>query len=145
MTAISCRPVQGRRRSLRLNVHARQPAIRSGAELAQIFATGIWHQSSPQGTQAGLLATRRKATRFYRRARPNPTASAAAYPALLEEGIAELPASSGAHRAVHAQRSAASEDFHGWRQPGTAGLIAGRLNRDSVVALLDAEFSDATA
>lgn len=117
-------------------------------ELAQIFATGqsgISHHLKVL-TQAGLLATRREGNAiFYRRALPQgDSLGGKLHAALLEEvDQLSLPLDVQARiAAVHAQRSAASEDFFA-RMAGSfqarQDLIAGLPQyRDSVVALLDA-------
>jgi ubiquinone/menaquinone biosynthesis C-methylase UbiE/DNA-binding transcriptional ArsR family regulator len=117
-------------------------------ELAQIFATGqsgISHHLKVL-TQAGLLATRREGNAiFYRRALPQgDSLGGKLHAALLEEvDQLNLPLDVQARiAAVHAQRSAASEDFFA-RMAGSfqarQDLIAGLPQyRDSVVALLDA-------
>lgn len=117
-------------------------------ELAQIFATGqsgISHHLKVL-TQAGLLATRREGNAiFYRRALPqSDSLGGTLHAALLEEvDQLQLPEDVQARiSAVHAQRSAASEDFFA-RMAGSfqarQDLIAGLPQyRDSVLALLDA-------
>lgn len=117
-------------------------------ELAQIFATGqsgISHHLKVL-TQAGLLATRREGNAiFYRRALPqSDSLGGTLHAALLEEvDQLQLPEDVQARiSAVHAQRSAASEDFFA-RMAGSfqarQDLIAGLPQyRDSVLALLNA-------
>lgn len=124
-------------------------------ELAQIFATGqsgISHHLKVL-TQAGLLATRREGNAiFYRRALPqSDSLGGTLHAALLEEvDQLTLPGDVQARiAAVHAQRSAASEDFFA-RMAGSfqarQDLIAGLPQyRDSVLALLDALNLDASA
>ncbi len=135
--------------SLRLNVLRALASDSFGVlELAQIFATGqsgISHHLKVL-TQAGLLATRREGNAiFYRRALPQPDSlGGKLHSALLDEvDQLDLPAEVQARvAAVHAQRSAASEDFFA-RMAGSfqarQDMIAGLPQyRDSVVALLDA-------
>lgn len=117
-------------------------------ELAQIFATGqsgISHHLKVLA-QAGLLATRREGNAiFYRRALPqSDSLGGTLHAALLEEvDQLQLPGDVLTRiAAVHAQRSAASEDFFA-RMAGSfqarQDLIAGLPQyRDSVLALLDA-------
>lgn len=135
--------------SLRLNVLRALASDSFGVlELAQIFATGqsgISHHLKVL-TQAGLLATRREGNAiFYRRALPHADSlGGRLHAALLEEvDQLSLPLEVQARiAAVHAQRSAASEDFF-MRMAGSfqarQDMIAGLPQyRDSVVALLDA-------
>ena len=135
--------------SLRLNVLRALASDSFGVlELAQIFATGqsgISHHLKVL-TQAGLLATRRERNAiFYRRALPHADSlGGRLHAALLEEvDQLSLPLEVQARiAAVHAQRSAASEDFF-MRMAGSfqarQDMIAGLPQyRDSVVALLDA-------
>jgi ubiquinone/menaquinone biosynthesis C-methylase UbiE/DNA-binding transcriptional ArsR family regulator len=135
--------------ALRLNVLRALTSDSFGVlELAQIFATGqsgISHHLKVL-TQAGLLATRREGNAiFYRRALPQgDSLGGKLHAALLEEvDQLSLPFDVQARiAAVHAQRSAASEDFFA-RMAGSfqarQDLIAGLPQyRDSVVALLDA-------
>src|SRR5690606_38223545 len=135
--------------SLRLNVLRALASDSFGVlELAQIFATGqsgISHHLKVL-TQAGLLATRREGNAiFYRRALPqSDSLGGTLHAALLEEvDQLQLPEDVQARiSAVHAQRSAASEDFFA-RMAGSfqarQDLIAGLPQyRDSVLALLDA-------
>ncbi len=135
--------------SLRLNVLRALASDSFGVlELAQIFATGqsgISHHLKVL-TQAGLLATRREGNAiFYRRALPqSDNLGGRLHAALLEEvDQLSLPLDVQARiAAVHAQRSAASEDFFA-RMAGSfqarQDMIAGFPQyRDSVVALLDA-------
>ncbi|WP_217476040.1 ArsR/SmtB family transcription factor [Stutzerimonas stutzeri] len=135
--------------SLRLNVLRALANDSFGVlELAQIFATGqsgISHHLKVL-TQAGLLATRREGNAiFYRRALPHADSlGGRLHAALLEEvDQLNLPLDVQARiAAVHAQRSAASEDFF-TRMAGSfqarQDMIAGLPQyRDSVVALLDA-------
>ena len=135
--------------SLRLNVLRALASDSFGVlELAQIFATGqsgISHHLKVL-TQAGLLATRREGNAiFYRRALPQgDSLGGRLHAALLEEvDQLSLPLEVQARiAAVHAQRSAASEDFF-MRMAGSfqarQDMIAGLPQyRDSVVALLDA-------
>ena len=135
--------------SLRLNVLRALASDSFGVlELAQIFATGqsgISHHLKVL-TQAGLLATRREGNAiFYRRALPHADSlGGRLHAALLEEvDQLSLPIEVQARiAAVHAQRSAASEDFF-MRMAGSfqarQDMIAGLPQyRDSVVALLDA-------
>ncbi|MHB0806527.1 ArsR/SmtB family transcription factor [Stutzerimonas nitrititolerans] len=142
--------------ALRLNVLRALSSDSFGVlELAQIFAigqSGISHHLKVLA-QAGLVATRREGnTIFYRRTLPqNDSLGGALHAALLEEvdGLAlpeEVQARIGT---VHAQRSAASEDFFA-RMAGSfqarQDLIAGLPQyRDSVVALLEALNFDAHA
>ena len=135
--------------SLRLNVLRALASDSFGVlELAQIFATGqsgISHHLKVL-TQAGLLATRREGNAiFYRRALPHADSlGGRLHAALLEEvDQLSLPLEVQARiAAVHAQRSAASEDFF-MRMAGSfqarQDMIAGLPQyRNSVVALLDA-------
>ena len=135
--------------SLRLNVLRALASDSFGVlELAEIFATGqsgISHHLKVL-TQAGLLATRREGNAiFYRRALPHADSlGGRLHAALLEEvDQLSLPLEVQARiAAVHAQRSAASEDFF-MRMAGSfqarQDMIAGLPQyRDSVVALLDA-------
>jgi len=124
-------------------------------ELAQIFATGqsgISHHLKVLA-QAGLLATRREGNAiFYRRALPQGESLGGTLHAALLEEVDQLvlPVDVQARiAAVHAQRSAASEDFFA-RMAGSfqarQDLIAGLPQyRDSVLALLDALNLDANA
>lgn len=117
-------------------------------ELAQIFATGqsgISHHLKVL-TQAGLLATRREGNAiFYRRALPQTDNLGGKLHAALLEEVDQLSLTLEVQAritAVHAQRSAASEDFFA-RMAGSfqarQDLIAGLPQyRDSAVALLDA-------
>ncbi|CDZ94719.1 ArsR/SmtB family transcription factor [Pseudomonas saudiphocaensis] len=117
-------------------------------ELAQIFATGqsgISHHLKVL-TQAGLLATRREGNAiFYRRALPQSDSLGGTLHAALLEEVDQLQLPEDVQSrisAVHAQRSAASEDFFA-RMAGSfqarQDLIAGLPQyRDSVLALLDA-------
>ncbi|TLX53889.1 ArsR family transcriptional regulator [Stutzerimonas nosocomialis] len=134
---------------LRLNVLRALASDSFGVlELAQIFAigqSGMSHHLKVLA-QAGLVATRREGNAiFYRRALPDgESLGGALHAALLEEvdGL-ELPDEVRARIAsVHAQRSAASEDFF-TRMAGSfqarQDLIAGLPQyRDSVLALLEA-------
>lgn len=135
--------------SLRLNVLRALANDSFGVlELAQIFATGqsgISHHLKVL-SQAGLLATRREGNAsFYRRSLPQgESLGGKLHAALLEEvDQLTLPADVQARiSAVHAQRSAASEDFFA-RMAGSfqarQDLIAGLPQyRESVLALLDA-------
>ncbi len=135
--------------SLRLNVLRALANDSFGVlELAQIFATGqsgISHHLKVLA-QAGLLATRREGNAiFYRRSLPQGESLGGKLHAALLEEIDQLilPVDVEARiSAVHAQRSAASEDFFA-RMAGSfqsrQDLIAGLPQyRDSVVALLDA-------
>ncbi|MEL7557501.1 metalloregulator ArsR/SmtB family transcription factor [Stutzerimonas chloritidismutans] len=135
--------------SLRLNVLRALASDSFGVlELAQIFATGqsgISHHLKVLN-QAGLLATRREGNAiFYRRALPqSDNLGGKLHAALLEEvDQLSLPLDVQARiAAVHAQRSAASEDFFA-RMAGSfqarQDMIASFPQyRDSVVALLDA-------
>lgn len=134
--------------ALRLNVLRALASDSFGVlELAQIFATGqsgISHHLKVLA-QAGLLATRREGNAiFYRRALPqSDSLGGKLHTALLEEvDQLSLPIDVQTRiAAVHAQRSAASEDFFA-RMAGSfqarQDLIAGLHHyRDSVVALLD--------
>ncbi len=124
-------------------------------ELAQIFATGqsgISHHLKVLA-QAGLLATRREGNAiFYRRSLPQGESLGGTLHAALLEEVDQLvlPVDVQARiAAVHAQRSAASEDFFA-RMAGSfqarQDLIAGLPQyRDSVLALLDALNLDANA
>ncbi len=117
-------------------------------ELAQIFATGqsgISHHLKVLA-QAGLLATRREGNAsFYRRALPQSDSLGGTLHAALLEEVDQLQLPGDVQTriaAVHAQRSAASEDFFA-RMAGSfqarQDLIAGLPQyRDSVLALLDA-------
>ena len=104
-------------------------------------------------TQAGLLATRREGNAvFYRRSLAQlDSPGGRLHAALLEEADRlELPREIDARiAAVHAQRSAASEDFFARMADSFQArqdLIAGLPQyRDSVVALLDALNFDAEA
>lgn len=141
---------------LRLNVLRALASDSFGVlELAQIFATGQSGMSHHLKvlTQAGLLATRREGNAiFYRRNLPqSDSLGGKLHAALLEEvDQLELTAEVQARiAAVHAQRSAASEDFFA-RMAGSfqarQDLLAGLPQyRDSVLALLDALNFDATA
>ncbi len=134
---------------LRLNVLRALASDSFGVlELAQIFAigqSGMSHHLKVLA-QAGLVATRREGNAiFYRRALPDgESLGGALHAALLEEvdGL-ELPDEVRVRIAsVHAQRSAASEDFF-TRMAGSfqarQDLIAGLPQyRDSVLALLEA-------
>ncbi len=134
---------------LRLNVLRALASDSFGVlELAQIFAigqSGMSHHLKVLA-QAGLVATRREGNAiFYRRALPDvESLGGALHAALLEEvdGL-ELPDEVCVRIAsVHAQRSAASEDFFA-RMAGSfqarQDLIAGLPHyRDSVLALLEA-------
>lgn len=135
--------------ALRLNVLRALASDSFGVlELAHIFAigqSGISHHLKVM-TQAGLLATRREGNAiFYRRALPqSETLGGRLHAALLEEvDQLILPLDVQARiAAVHAQRSAASEDFFA-RIAGSfqarQDLIAGLPQyRDSLIALLDA-------
>ncbi|KJH79454.1 MULTISPECIES: ArsR/SmtB family transcription factor [Pseudomonadaceae] len=135
--------------ALRLNVLRALASDSFGVlELAQIFAigqSGVSHHLKVL-TQAGLLATRREGNAiFYRRTLPQgETLGGRLHAALLEEvDQLVLPFDVQARiAAVHAQRSAASEDFF-IRMAGSfqarQDLIAGLPQyRDSVVALLNA-------
>ncbi|MCQ4287408.1 metalloregulator ArsR/SmtB family transcription factor [Pseudomonas stutzeri] len=135
--------------SLRLNVLRALANDSFGVlELAQIFATGqsgISHHLKVLA-QAGLLATRREGNAiFYRRSLPQGESLGGKLHAALLEEVDQLilPIDVEARiSAVHAQRSAASEDFFA-RMAGSfqsrQDLIAGLPQyRDSVVALLDA-------
>ena len=135
--------------SLRLNVLRALANDSFGVlELAQVFATGqsgISHHLKVLA-QAGLLATRREGNAiFYRRSLPQGESLGGKLHAALLEEIDQLilPVDVEARiSAVHAQRSAASEDFFA-RMAGSfqsrQDLIAGLPQyRDSVVALLDA-------
>ncbi|MEK0361236.1 ArsR/SmtB family transcription factor [Pseudomonas sp. CBC3] len=135
--------------SLRLNVLRALASDSFGVlELAQIFATGqsgISHHLKVL-SQAGLLATRREGNAiFYRRSLPQGESLGGKLHAALLEEVDQLmlPVDVQARiSAVHAQRSAASEDFF-TRMAGSfqarQDLIAGLPQyRDSVVALLDA-------
>ncbi len=135
--------------SLRLNILRALANDSFGVlELAQIFATGqsgISHHLKVLA-QAGLLATRREGNAiFYRRSLPQGESLGGKLHAALLEEIDQLilPVDVEARiSAVHAQRSAASEDFFA-RMAGSfqsrQDLIAGLPQyRDSVVALLDA-------
>ncbi len=124
-------------------------------ELAQIFATGqsgISHHLKVLAL-AGLLATRREGNAiFYRRALPQGESLGGTLHAALLEEVDQLvlPVDVQARiAAVHAQRSAVSEDFFA-RMAGSfqarQDLIAGLPQyRDSVLALLDALNLDASA
>ncbi len=124
-------------------------------ELAQIFATGqsgISHHLKVLAL-AGLLATRREGNAiFYRRALPQGESLGGTLHAALLEEVDQLvlPVDVQARiAAVHAQRSAVSEDFFA-RMAGSfqarQDLIAGLPQyRDSVLALLDALNLDANA
>ncbi|WP_019339816.1 ArsR/SmtB family transcription factor [Stutzerimonas stutzeri] len=144
--------------SLRLNVLRALANDSFGVlELAQIFAigqSGISHHLKVM-TQAGLLATRREGNAiFYRRALPQLDSLGGKLQAALLEEVDQLSLPfdvQGRIAAVHAQRSAASEDFFARmassfqaRQDMIAGLPQ---YHDSVVALLDALnlSSDSTA
>ncbi|MBA1273639.1 ArsR/SmtB family transcription factor [Stutzerimonas azotifigens] len=134
---------------LRLNVLRALASDSFGVlELAQIFAigqSGMSHHLKVLA-QAGLVATRREGNAiFYRRALPHgESLGGSLHAALLEEvdGL-QLPDEVRARIAsVHAQRSAASEDFFA-RMAGSfqarQDLIAGLPQyRDSVLALLEA-------
>jgi ubiquinone/menaquinone biosynthesis C-methylase UbiE/DNA-binding transcriptional ArsR family regulator len=135
--------------ALRLNILRALASDSFGVlELAQIFATGqsgISHHLKVL-TQAGLLATRREGNAiFYRRALPQGESLGGKLHAALLEEVDQLilPAEVRARIAsVHAQRSAASEDFFA-RMAGSfqarQDMIAGFPQyRDSVVALLNA-------
>jgi len=124
-------------------------------ELAQIFATGqsgISHHLKVLA-QAGLLATRREGNAiFYRRALPQSDSLGGTLHAALLEEVDQLvlPGEVQARiAAVHAQRSAASEDFFARMADSFQArqdLIAGLPQyRDSVLALLDALNLDASA
>ena len=142
--------------ALRLNILRALASDSFGVlELAQIFATGqsgISHHLKVL-TQAGLLATRREGNAiFYRRALPQADSlGGTLHAALLEEvDQLQLPADVQARiGAVHAQRSAASEDFFARMADSFQArqdLIAGLPQyRDSVLALLDALNLDASA
>lgn len=134
--------------SLRLNVLRALASDSFGVlELAQIFATGqsgISHHLKVLA-QAGLLATRREGNAiFYRRALPQPDSLGGKLHAALLEEVDQLALPDDVQArisAVHAQRSAASEDFFA-RMAGSfqarQDLIAGLPHyRDSVVALLE--------
>ncbi|UIP86245.1 ArsR/SmtB family transcription factor [Pseudomonas phenolilytica] len=141
---------------LRLNVLRALASDSFGVlELAQIFATGQSGMSHHLKvlTQAGLLATRREGNAiFYRRNLPqSDSLGGKLHAALLEEvDQLELTAEVQARiAAVHAQRSAASEDFFA-RMAGSfqarQDLLAGLPQyRDSVLALLDALNFETTA
>jgi len=141
---------------LRLNVLRALASDSFGVlELAQIFATGQSGMSHHLKvlTQVGLLATRREGNAvFYRRSLPQPDSlGGKLHTALLEEvDRLQLPHEVEARiAAVHAQRSAASEDFFA-RMAGSfqarQDLIAGLPQyRDSVLALLDTLNLDAAA
>ncbi len=141
---------------LRLNVLRALASDSFGVlELAQIFAigqSGMSHHLKVL-TQAGLLATRREGNAiFYRRNLPqSDSLGGKLHAALLEEvDQLELTAEVQARiAAVHAQRSAASEDFFA-RMAGSfqarQDLLAGLPQyRDSVLALLDALNFETTA
>lgn len=124
-------------------------------ELAQIFAigqSGISHHLKVLA-QAGLLATRREGNAiFYRRALPQSDSLGGTLHAALLEEVDQLvlPGEIQARiAAVHAQRSAASEDFFARMADSFQArqdLIAGLPQyRDSVLALLDALNLDASA
>ncbi|MHB0818740.1 ArsR/SmtB family transcription factor [Stutzerimonas stutzeri] len=124
-------------------------------ELAQIFATGqsgISHHLKVL-TQAGLLATRREGNAiFYRRALPQSDSLGGTLHAALLEEVDQLvlPVDVQARiAAVHAQRSAVSEDFFARMADSFQArqdLIAGLPQyRDSVLALLDALNLDTSA
>ena len=122
-------------------------------ELAQIFAigqSGMSHHLKVL-TQAGLLATRREGNAvFYRRSLPQADSlGGRLHAALLEEADRlELPHEIEARiAAVHAQRSAASEDFFARMADSFQAqqdLIAGLPQySDSLLALLDSlSFAD---
>nr|MBF0685813.1 metalloregulator ArsR/SmtB family transcription factor [Pseudomonas sp.] len=135
--------------ALRLNVLRALSSDSFGVlELAQIFATGqsgISHHLKVL-SQAGLVATRREGnTIFYRRTLPqSDSLGGVLHAALLEEVDRLTLADEVLARiaTVHAQRSAASEDFFA-RMAGSfqarQDMIAGLPQyRDSVVALLQA-------
>ncbi len=135
--------------SLRLNVLRALASDSFGVlELAQIFATGqsgISHHLKVLA-QAGLLATRREGNAiFYRRTLPHGDSLGGRLHAALLEEVDQLklpPDVQARIAAVHAQRSAASEDFFARMAASFQArqdLIAGLPHyRDSVVALLDA-------
>lgn len=134
---------------LRLNVLRALASDSFGVlELAQIFAigqSGMSHHLKVL-TQAGLLATRREGNAiFYRRNLPQgDSLGGKLHEALLEE-VDQLELTTEVQAriaAVHAQRSAASEDFFA-RMAGSfqarQDLLAGLPQyRDSVLTLLDA-------
>ncbi len=141
---------------LRLNVLRALASDSFGVlELAQIFATGQSGMSHHLKvlTQAGLLATRREGNAiFYRRNLPQSDSLGGKLHAALLEEVDQLELTTEVQAriaAVHAQRSAASEDFFA-RMAGSfqarQDLLAGLPQyRDSVLALLDALNFDATA
>lgn len=134
---------------LRLNVLRALASDSFGVlELAQIFdmgQSGMSHHLKVLA-QAGLVATRREGNAiFYRRTLPAGDGLGGALHAglLAEVDALALPAAARARiAAVHAQRSAASEDFFA-RMAGSfqarQDLIAGLPQyRDSLLSLLDA-------
>lgn len=141
---------------LRLNVLRALASDSFGVlELAQIFATGQSGMSHHLKvlTQAGLLATRREGNAiFYRRNLPQSDSLGGKLHAALLEEVDQLELTTEVQAriaAVHAQRSAASEDFFA-RMAGSfqarQDLLAGLPQyRDSVLALLDALNFETTA
>lgn len=141
---------------LRLNVLRALASDSFGVlELAQIFAigqSGMSHHLKVL-TQAGLLATRREGNAiFYRRNLPQSDSLGGKLHAALLEEVDQLELTTEVQAriaAVHAQRSAASEDFFA-RMAGSfqarQDLLAGLPQyRDSVLALLDALNFETTA
>ena len=141
---------------LRLNVLRALASDSFGVlELAQIFAigqSGMSHHLKVL-TQAGLLATRREGNAiFYRRNLPQGDSLGGKLHAALLEEVDQLELTTEVQAriaAVHAQRSAASEDFFA-RMAGSfqarQDLLAGLPQyRDSVLTLLDALNFEPTA
>ena len=141
---------------LRLNVLRALASDSFGVlELAQIFAigqSGMSHHLKVL-TQAGLLATRREGNAiFYRRNLPQGDSLGGKLHAALLEEVDQLELTMEVQAriaAVHAQRSAASEDFFA-RMAGSfqarQDLLAGLPQyRDSVLTLLDALNFEPTA